>query len=187
MADAWKSLTALGHDTARTVTVGPYRITERDDVALASVALRRGQDQAFAAAAAKAGVPLPPPLQSASGTPYGAFWVTPDMWFVTAPFASHEDIVAHLKPVFGAAASITEQTDAWVCFDLSGPALTAWMERLCNVDLAVVPDGYATRTMMDHLGVYLLKQGADAVRLFGPRSSAQSLLHALEVAAASLA
>ena len=60
------------------------------------------------------------------------------------------------------------------------------LERLCNVDFRAVPNGYATRTVIDHLGVYLIKHGPGEVRLYGPRSSAKSLLHALETAAASV-
>lgn len=186
MGNAWKSLTALGHDAAEVVSIGPYRITERFDVALASLAQRRGQEKAFAKAAKAVAVPLPAPSRAEGGTPYGAFWVAPEMWFVEAPFASHEDIVAQLKPAFGESASITEQTDAWVRFDVTGQGLPALFERLTNLDLAMLPDGYATRTVMEHLGVYLLRWSAEEVTLYGPRSSAQGLLHALEITAKSV-
>jgi len=84
-------------------------------------------------------------------------------------------------------ASVTEQTDAWVGFDLTADDLAALMQRLCNVDFAIVPDGHATRTVMEHLGVYLIKRGKGAARIYGPRSSAESLLHAVEAAAVALA
>lgn len=186
MANTLKSLTALGHDAAETVQIGPYRIAERFDVALASVAVRRGQDTAFAAAAKSAGVPLPGPSTHAAGAVYSAFWTTPEMWFVEADFASHENIVAALKPAFGETASITEQTDAWVRFDVSGAGLVALFERLTNLDLGALPDGFASRTVMEHLGVYLVKRSVTEVTLYGPRSSAQGLLHALEVTAKSV-
>jgi sarcosine oxidase, subunit gamma len=178
-----RGMTALGAHEPRTVAVGPLTIIERFDVALAALAQRRGQD--LAAAAAVAGVPLPGPATYQAGSPYSAFWVTPEMWFVEAPFASHEAIAALLKSAFGAAASITEQTDAWVIFDLAAPDLAPVLERLCNVDVRAVPDGHATRTVIDHLGCYLVKHGPGAARVYGPRSSAASLLHAVEEAAAS--
>lgn len=183
MADLM-AMTALGAREAAVVTVGPLIITERVDVALASVAARRGRDLTGAAKAA--GVPLPGPAAYLAGDPYSAFWVAPEMWFVEAPFATHELIAEMLKAVFGDAASVTEQTDAWVVFDLAAPELAVLMERLCNVDFAQVPQGFATRTVIDHLGCYLIKHSHGALRLYGPRSSAQSLLHALEVAAASV-
>ena len=186
MADNWQALTALGHDAAQVVEIGPYRIAERVDVALASVAMRRGQEMAFQAAAKQAGVPLPGPARAEVAAVYTAFWVTPEMWFVEAPFGSHEDIVTALKPGFGDTASITEQTDAWVRFDVSGTGLPALFERLTNVDLGQMSDGFASRTVIEHLGVYLVKTRADAVTLYGPRSSANGLLHALEVSAKSV-
>ncbi|MFN4192392.1 MAG: sarcosine oxidase subunit gamma [Tabrizicola sp.] len=178
-------LTALGKREATIVTHGPLTISERTDVALASVAARKGRMGDLSAAARKAGVPLPEPARHQSGTPWSAFWVAPEMWFVEAPHATHELIADLLKSALGDAASVTEQTDAWVVFDLAATDLAPLMERLCNVDFPTVPAGYATRTAMEHLGVYLVKRGPGAVRLYGPRSSAESLLHALETAAHS--
>jgi sarcosine oxidase subunit gamma len=181
------ALTALGQSAPQTRTCGTLRITERFDVALASLACRNGRDSDLQSAAGAAGIPLPGPAEWTGGTPFSAFWVAPGMWFIEAPFASHEDIVEHLKPVFGPAASITEQTDAWVRFDLTDPALPRLTERLCNVDFAARPDGFATRTVIEHLGCYLIRHSATEATIYGPRSSARSLLHALEVTAASLA
>lgn len=179
-----QAMTAFGTREAAVVTVGPLTITERIDVALASVAARRGKDLAGAAIAA--GVPLPEPARHVEGEPYSAFWTAPDMWFVEAPYASHALIAAMLKDSFGDAASVTEQTDAWVIFDLAAADLAACLERLCNVDFRAVHDGYASRTMIEHLGCYLIKHGPGAARVYGPRSSAKNLLHALEVAAVSV-
>lgn len=178
-----QAMTALGAREAAVVTAGPVTITERVDVALASLAARRGRD--LSALAKAAGVPLPGPARHEGSAPYSAFWVAPEMWMVEAPFATHEVIADQLKAAFGEAASVTEQTDAWVVFDLAAPDLAPLMERLCNVDFPGVADGFATRTVIEHLGCYLTRQSAGAARLYGPRSSAQSLLHALEVAARS--
>jgi sarcosine oxidase subunit gamma len=179
-------LTALGRRDATTVTHGPLTITERTDVALASVATRKGRATDLAKAAEKAGIPLPGPSSHLEGAPYSAFWTTPEMWFVEAPYATHELIADLLKSALGDAASITEQTDAWVAFDLEALDLTPLLERLCNVDFPNVPTGYTTRTVMEHLGVYLIKHGQGTARIYGPRSSAESLLHAIETAAHSV-
>lgn len=160
-------------------------VSERFDVALASVAARRGRMADLADAAGKIGLPLPGAGRHAAGTPCSAFWVAPEMWFVEAPFETHEEIAAMLKDALGDAASVTEQTDAWVVFDLAAPDLGPLLERLSNVDHRKAPDGFATRTVIEHLGCYMVRQGAGNVRLYGPRSSAKSLLHAIEVATAS--
>lgn len=186
MADALHALTALGQLAPQTHQIGPYRIEERFDVALASVAIRRGREAEVEAAAKGAGIPLPEASRYLGGPVYSAFWVAPEMWMVEAPFASHEDIVAAVKPVFGDAASVTEQTDAWVRFDLSGPDLAPLLEKLSNIDFARAPDGYATRTVIEHMGCYLIRHSKGSVTIYGARSSAQSLIHALEVTAASI-
>lgn len=180
------AMTALGAQGAAVVELGPLRISERTDIALASVAARKGRMADLAKAAQAAGVPLPGPAGFAGGSPYSAFWTAPEMWFVEAPYASHELIADMLRSALGDCASITEQTDAWVIFDLAAPDLSPVLERLCNVDFRSVSDGYATRTMMEHLGVYLIKHGQGAARIYGPRSSADSLLHAIETAAHSV-
>ena len=167
-------------------SIGPFTITERTDTALASLAIRRGRSADVTAAAAAAGLPLPPPGRHQIQT-LAAFWLAPEMWMIEAPFATHEDIRAHLLTLFHDAASITEQTDAWVRFDLTADRLPALMERLCNVDLTAAADGHATRTVIDHLGCYLIRHSAHEITLYGPRSSAETLHHALTVAAQSLA
>lgn len=186
MVETLRALTALGHTTPETVTIGPYRIDERFDVALASVASRLGREADVIASAKAAKLPLPKPSCAAKNVPFSAFWIAPDMWMLEAPFATHEDIAAHLKPIFGDAASITEQTDAWVRFDVQAANLHPMIERLCNVDFAKAAVGFASRTVIEHVGCYLIRRAADIVTLYAPRSSAQSLHHALQVAARSV-
>lgn len=178
-----KPLTPLGHDAPHSVTIGPVTIAEVTDAALASLAIRMGEADAFAKAADAAGIPLPPPGKAAQGATYAAFWLSPDMWMVEAPFATHEDITAHLKPLFGEAASITEQTDAWARFDVTGDDLPAMFERLCAFDLRANGPGAATRTVIEHLGCYVVIRGGNQLSVLGPRSASFSLFHALEIAA----
>ncbi len=178
------ALSPLGKRAPTVEKIGPVTITERMDLALASLAARRGQDLGPAAKAA--GLPLPPPLRYEQGAPYAAFWVQPETWFVEAPFATHELIEDLLRAAFGQKASITEQTDGWVIFELTGADLVPMFERLTNVDLVKVPEDYATRTAIEHLGCFLVKFSRGHVRLYGPRSAARSLLHALKAAAQSV-
>lgn len=181
-----KPLTALGHSAAEVITIGSYRITERFDVALASLATRFGREKDLAKGAKAAKIPLAAPAASAAGKIFSSFWLSTELWMIEADFSAHENIEAELKALFDDAASITEQTDAWVRFDVSAPDLQPLFERLCNVDLAKAADGFASRTVIEHIGCYLIKRSATEVTLYGPRSSAQSLLHVIEVAAHSL-
>lgn len=184
MANALKALTPLGHDAPVSETVGPVTITENVGVALASLASRLGREAEVAAAAQAAGIPLPGPGRAETAS-YGAIWLGPEQWMIEAPFETHEDIAAVLKPLFGEAASITEQTDAWVRFDLTAADLPALFERLCGHDLRRNGTGSATRTVIEHLGCYVVRRAENQVSVIGPRSSAHSLHHALITAAKS--
>lgn len=174
-------ITALGGTNARREAIGALTITEVPDVALASLALRSGQGAAVTKAAKKLfGVALPGPGGMVASAPWTLFWTAPDQWFVEAPMASHEDIAAHLKSGFGSAASITEQSGGWARFDLEGTSAVDALERLSAANSRHMQAGQATRSSIEHLGCYLLCRAAGQhFSIYGPRSSAQSLHHAL--------
>lgn len=77
-------------------------------------------------------------------------------------------------------AFITDQSDSWVSIKLSGERVIDVLERICPIDLHpnVFTDGSVVRTVMEHLGVIVCRQG-DAFLLLSARSSAESFLHAL--------
>lgn len=175
-----KPLTPLGQTTPQSGTIGPVTITENVGVALASVATRRGRETDMATAAGALKITLPAPGRASEN----ALWLAPDQWMIEAPYASHEDIVASLKPAFKDAASVTEQTDAWVRFEVTGPDLHAMFELICNLDTRTMHPGDATRTVIEHLGCYVICR-SDHFTILGPRSSAKSLHHALITAAKS--
>lgn len=178
-------LTALGATTPWRDTIGAVTIAENPSVALASVAARRGQSAACTTVlTAWLGAPAPD-IAKHSGGDLAAFWIGPDMWMLEAPFATHEAMAQDLARRFEKVASVTEQTDAWVRFDLSGDGLPDMLARLTNLDLGTLPAQFARRTVMDHMGTYLLRRGA-GYSVYGPRSFAGSLHHALTLAARSL-
>lgn len=176
---------ALGLAAPKTETLGPVRLAEVTDTALASLASRRGREGAVAAIAGQIGLPLPPPGCAASGPIWSAFWLGPDQWMLEAPAATHEDIAVPLRAAFGQAASITEQSGAWVRIDVFAPDLPALFERLSAQDTRAMQPGSATRTVIEHLGTYLIRR-PDRMTLLGPRSSADALWHALATAAGSV-
>lgn len=180
-------LNALGGAEPARDVIGAVEIFEVPAIVLASLASRRGQEQAVAASALAMGLALPGPGKASASTPCAALWLGPDQWLVMADSPTHEDIAAILQAAFGPAASITEQTGGWVCFDLRGPALPRLFEILCPLDTATMAPGSGTRTVIEHLGCYVICLAQGWFRLFGPRSSARSLYHALVTAARAVA
>ncbi len=173
-------LTALGADIPRVDNHGGVTLAENPYVALATVAARRGHEATCRAHLADVlGADAPGPGRACSGGTETAFWMGPDQWMVLAPFQTHEDLAALLGERLGNAASVTEQTDGWVCFDLRGAGIAAVMELLCPVDIARMEADAAQRTSIHHLGCFVLRQDDSALRILGPRASAGSLHHAL--------
>ena len=172
-------VTALGGREPRVETHEGVTLREVTDLALASYTARLGQETAAAQNLASfMGTELPGPGKMTQGT-LSSFWMGPDQWMVIAPHETHETLVVQLVTATTGTASITEQNDAWCCFELTGPRLVTVFELLCPVHLRACSGGEATRTSIDHLGCFLLVEGPETVRVLGPRSSAGSLHHAL--------
>jgi methylglutamate dehydrogenase subunit D len=169
--DSLKAITPLGGSTPRQDQVAGVTLVENCDVALASVAQRMG--------AAISGLDLPAVGKSVAGDPFSSFWTGPDQWMVEAPVSSHEDIVPALLPLLDGAVSVTEQSGGWARFDISGAGTISVLERLVMLDLGLMEHGDTARSMLDHIGVFLIRRGAQEFTLYAPRSSATSLHHAL--------
>ena len=181
-------LTALGAATARADTIGTLTLTEVPDLALASVAARRGQEMACTAALSKMlKADLPGPGKSTLADPVSAVWMAPDQWMLMAAYSSHELLAGQMRETLKTKAAVTEQSDAWVCFDVTGEQVVDLSERLCAAPVRRMRTADAQRTTLHHMGCLLicLESGAE-MRFIGPRSSAASLHHALVTAAQSV-
>ena len=183
-----KAMTPLGAASPKIETFDGVRIEEIVSSALASVAARKGKTEELRDAAKTAlGLDLPPPGKASSGEPYSCFWMGPDQWMVEAPFASHEDIADRLQASLGGNASVTEQTDGWARFDITSSRAIDLFEILCPVDVAEMQAGDATRSLMEHVGIFLVcRKAREHFSVLGPRSSAVSLHHALSTATRSI-
>jgi sarcosine oxidase subunit gamma len=184
-------LTALGGITAYDETIGGIRIAEIADTCLASLAMRCGQAAGFRKAAKKAlGTDLPAPCQRTGNGTRGVIWMGPDQFLVeaeTGMTASMTDLAGELAASFGETASITDQSDAWVRFDITGKDVPAMLERLSAADTRLMLGGAAVRTPVHHmLCVLVCRDAYTGFTIYGPRASAQSLHHALTAAATAL-
>ncbi|NSY39337.1 sarcosine oxidase subunit gamma [Leisingera sp. ANG59] len=179
--------TAFGAESAHSVSIAGVTLTERPDVALASVAARTGEAEIAGTMAELCGGPCGVG-QYKEGAPFSTFWSGPDQWFVLADHAAHETLAAELQARLGDRASVTEQNDGWVVFDLTGNALTPMLERLCNIDLARFEAGQAQRCVIEHISSFVLcRDPGLSYRLMCGRSFARSFAHAVETIMASVA
>ncbi len=183
------ALTPLGGQTPQISRVGAITIAEVTDRALASVSARIGAGDAFhTSASALFGCKLPDPGACVSAGDFTLIWTGADQWFVEAPFASHEDISRIVKTALGATASVTEQTDGWVRFDISGTTVVDMLERLCPVPARRMETGDATRSIVEHMGCFVIcRAKGQHFSIIAPRSYAGSLHHTLKATAHSIA
>ncbi len=86
-------------------------------------------------------------------------------------------------------AAITDQSDGWAWVTLSGPDAGTVLARLCPLDLrpAAFPAGTSARTMLQHLSVLMIRDGADRFRIAAYRSMARTLVHEIEAAMQAVA
>lgn len=176
------ALTPLGASIPKTDQIGTITLTEVTDRALASVTCRTASMTAFHTAAAVIGLTLPQAGHWVDGK-QAAIWTGVDQWLIDAPYGP--DLAHDLKSVFGDSASITEQSDAWARFDISGAAQVDLLERLCPAPSRRMKVGMATRSTVEHIGCLLICD-ADRFRMMCARSYAGSLHHALTTVADSL-
>lgn len=101
----------------------------------------------------------------------GAFWTGPEQWMLERP--APDGCVT------------TDQTDAWVVIEIEG-TVEPLLEKLVNLDLATFGPGSATRTGLEHMGVFVIRRAVDRAAILGMRSAAGSLWHAIETAARNL-
>lgn len=176
------ALTPLGAAHPQTDQIGTITLAEVTDRALASLTCRNNAMPVFTAAAAGMGLTLPPPGHWAQGK-QTAIWTGVDQWLIDAPYGP--DLAKDLKSAFGDAASVTEQSDAWARFDISGAAKLDLLERLCPAPSRRMVAGMATRSTVEHIGCLLICE-ADRFRLMCARSYAGSLHHAITTVAQGL-
>ncbi|MEM6891133.1 MAG: sarcosine oxidase subunit gamma [Pseudomonadota bacterium] len=183
-----KPLNALGGNAPKTEAIGAVTFTEVPELALASVAARRGAKEKCAdLLAGLLGNAAPAPGHAVLAEPFSAVWMAENQWMVGAHFDSHEDIAFQLAKTFGPYASITEQSDGWVTIDVSGDGTVDLLERLSAARVRRMKAGMAHRTSIHQMSCFLLCGAPGAFyRVLGPRSSVGSLWHALCQAALSV-
>ncbi|MDX1781831.1 MAG: sarcosine oxidase subunit gamma [Thalassovita sp.] len=177
-------ITVLGNTAALAETFGALIIRENAGLALASLALRKGQ-----AAPSPFGLALPGVGRAITKDEYGAFWTGLDQWMIEAEGKAEADFAASLRAE-APGQSVTEQTDGWVAFDITSDQGAApiemLMRKLVNIDTRSFDAGSAARTLLGHLGVFVIRRSEDRLTVIGMRSVAGTIWHDLSVTARRL-
>jgi len=179
------AVSPLGFTTPQTETVGAYSISEVTHRAMASVTARKDSGAAVKTILKKILQQPAPEVGDYCTGEIEAFWTGQSQWMLAADFDAHEDIVDSFAGTFKGKASLTEQTDGWCRFAITGLDLDRLCSLLCNTDMRRLTAGKASRTSIEHIGCFVLRTDDDNIHIIGPRSSAASLHHAICVAAKS--
>lgn len=162
---------------------GTLHLAERTGFGLVSLAVPLGGDKPAAAALKKAwGLAAPAPGRSVvakDGT--RLIWSGPDQLLALFDHPGH-GAEARVAEATGGAFHTTDQSDNWVALSLAGPGARAALERLCPLDLHddAFPVDAAGRTVMEHMGAFIVREAEDDYLLMSASSSARSFLHAVE-------
>lgn len=147
------------------VTHGAMTLTLADPGPLTLIAPHRGQTDAVAQAVTRAlGLGLPPTGRMAQGDGITLQW-----------FGRGQYLVSGASGLSLSGAAMTDQSDGWVAFDLTGPALMPVLSRLIPIAPDQMPVGAALRTDLHGMMIAMTRPAPNGVRIMGFRSMARSL------------
>jgi heterotetrameric sarcosine oxidase gamma subunit len=167
-------------------------LSEVSDFSLVQVMARRGRWAKTAKAArAHYGVAAPDRPGATFGKAATLVWSGPDQFFALTAGSGPAAPLAPLRDVFGANASLSDQSGGRCHIRISGPRARDALAKVSSLDLhdTVFPVGAAAATSIDHTGVNLWRSadapdGSPVYSLLVFTSFADSLWHTIVDAAA---
>ncbi|NOD36181.1 MULTISPECIES: sarcosine oxidase subunit gamma [unclassified Ruegeria] len=173
--------TALGGIEPRKDVIGSLTLQERDDIALASISARLGQEEALKARLETVcSVVAPKPGRSEQGENRSLHWLGADQYLCEEALSGPLVLARRLVDELAGVASVTDQTDAFVRMDVSGQGVVDLLQRLTVLDVEQMLAGAFSRTAIHHVGCLLrCNEAGMAFSVYAPRSYAISVHHAL--------
>lgn len=155
---------------AAPVTRGGATLALLDPGPITSIALFPGGEKAASKGLKTLGLTFPGP-----GT-----WAAKDAARIVWTGREQAFLIGVSAPALEGAA-VTDQSDGWAGFGLSGPGAEAVLARLVPLDLraAAFPVGRAARAALNHMSLVLLRAGPEAFKLYTFRSMARTAWHEL--------
>ncbi len=183
-----KPLNAIGGKDLESNSINGIKISEENVISLASIGCSSKLFKSLSRKMkTKFNVSVPGPGKSLINQKIRVSWTAQGQWFLESPDAFNQGFANYLVEKLGKDFAITEQSDGWVKVSISGETVLKVLEKCIILDLNKMSDGSFSRCSLDHIGVYLLcERVKKSFVIYGPRSSAKSLHHALIQAAYSL-
>ncbi len=160
-------------------------VTEVIDQSLVMVAIPRGKiDEIGSAINKSCGLVIPAMGQSTQSSDASiTLWRLQKNQVLAYYGYEGHDAENDIAKKLNAPAYYTDQSDTWAMIRVSGARSRDVLERICPLDLD--PDkftlGSVSRTVMEHIGTIIYRDGDDSYVLLTMRSFSHSMLHAIEV------
>lgn len=122
---------------------------------------------------------MPEPGNSISAPGTRLVWMAPGQLILM--LENPQSDMERILPALAHHTHLIDHSDNWAMLLLSGHEAVLALERICPLDLhpAAFPTGAAARTLMEHLGIVIIRTGATEFLLLSASSSARSFLHAV--------
>ena len=178
---ALKPLNALGGKDLERSSFNGIEITEKHLNSLASIGCSGPLLKNFSKKLKSIfDIEVPGPGKSIASQKVRVSWTAQGQWFIESDEVFSQGFDIYLLEKLGKGFAVTDQSDGWVKFSLSGDNILKALEKCIMLDLYKMPGGSFSRCSLEHIGVYLLCERAKRdFLIYGPRSSANSLHHAL--------
>ncbi len=153
----------------------------------ALAALVAGRDPASLSAAFESGLGKPLPQGPVAVTAGGLTLIGtgPGRWTIAAGDITGEALLDRLAALAGALGSVTDQSDASVVFDVSGPKARETLTKILLNDVEAFKPGDAATTQAALIGTTLWQTDAQTYRFLIARSYALAFVRAVAVSAAA--
>lgn len=158
-----------------------------ETLSAATLVARKGATTRLLAACADAGLPLADGSRLSTGAGLDAVGIGPGRWLVFAADTDGPSLVTRLRALSAGLAAVTDQSDANLVIDVSGPKVREALAKGVAVDLHPVAfrAGDAATTVVSHVGLTFFQRDATpAYRFVVGRSFAPAFLRWLTVSAA---
>ena len=185
---ALKPLNALGGNDLERSSFNGIEITEKYLNSLASIGCSEPLLKNFSKKLKSIfDIKVPGPGKSVASQKVRVSWTAQGQWFIESEEVFSQGFDIYLLEKLGKEFVVTDQSDGWVKFSLSGDNILKALEKCIMLDLYKMTGGSFSRCSLEHIGVYLLCERAKRdFLIYGPRSSANSLHRALIQASISV-
>ena len=154
---AFDGIAVLGRH-GRLVGEPGVTISERVDLGLATVMVRKGKQADLAAAAKRSyGVALPTGSRLAEGPGVGFIGTGPGQWLAVCETLKNGELARDIAEKFGGLASISDQSDGRAVLRISGPSARDVLAKGLPIDLdpRAFNPGDAATSLISYIGVQL--------------------------------